>query len=1030
MGKGRSGGKRRQLARKQAVSSRAATKKNRTSDLFSRAKLHDFSSRSTFNKFDIRDNKKQKHVVLGRKVKGRSRDVSRARAVRQAELEESLRPAMSASGKANSFVDRRIGENDNSMDQEERDLQRFIRAQKDRFRTAGKKRGSMFNLGGEDAEDGEADVLTHGGKSVNEIDFGQHKGEEGFDSGDDMLNSDVVERLHFGGGSEGNMLGGGRGDSSSAPKTRDEIYRELIAKSKAYKAERQRQKREDEEEQDRLDEELDELRGLLNFREKKPSKKDEMQEMMKRAGLLTGEDAKSSKKVTKLTQKQKRQGLSADMDDDDDFDAVAKSLLFEARAQASDRTKTPEERAMEERERLEELERERLRRARGDFDDEDADMDEDIDGSGAVSRGDGLGMNFRLDPEFLGQGMSSGAENSDYEDAQLVGQDGQTISQDEADAKRTTSEKTEVVEGASSLSENVVEDMPYVLPCPSNVASFIELVGRYALPSEKPHLVETLLERINACHSVHLPCKTPGTTNRDKIGRLFAIVLHYLVSMGATSNSNALIAPFPRVGHIQAVVNSLYNLASDVPLAAGEAFRAALHRIFLQCVEGAHPEDETDRSHSRRRWPTVGELMLLRTTFLIFPVTDYRHPVATPFAILLGALLASGNHHSGCGPVRTAKDLTKALFLAELQLDVAKKSKRIAPESINFICGAIARLILDTLSVGNGKGGKVVDVVGEKGQAERKMRLAQVRKAALKLVSKAPVFARTDNQMVDFMALRKMTMSEEKKYAKQKKKTVNGKTAECKEDDRIDTYADYMPSKLFEMKSLLSISSSASSNEDRKDEGKKKKKEENSFQCSYVLKSLFALLERAAEQFNSNVALPEMFADGLACLKFLLNQDGRFEFPASIEQRAEHAVKKVTESVETSLEMRVPCRMQAQVRRAVPIRQQRPMFDENYVVRKDNDPDKERAELKSLKRKIKREQKAVARDLRRDALFVAQEQEKRDRAWEKETLSKYNKVVEFVNQQHAEAKAVQREGVAHGGGMVAGRRFKRARHAK
>ena len=90
----------------------------------------------------------------------------------------------------------------------------------------------------------------------------------------------------------------------------------------------------------------------------------------------------------------------------------------------------------------------------------------------------------------------------------------------------------------------------------------------------------------------------------------------------------------------------------------------------------------------------------------------------------------------------------------------------------------------------------------------------------------------------------------------------------------------------------------------------------------------------------------------------------------------------VVENVEGAIEMRVPCRMQAQARRAVPIRQQRPMFDENYIVRKDNDPDKERAELKRLKRKIKREQKAVARDLRRDALFIAQEQEKKDRAWE------------------------------------------------
>ena len=55
---------------------------------------------------------------------------------------------------------------------------------------------------------------------------------------------------------------------------------------------------------------------------------------------------------------------------------------------------------------------------------------------------------------------------------------------------------------------------------------------------------------------------------------------------------------------------------------------------------------------------------------------------------------------------------------------------------------------------------------------------------------------------------------------------------------------------------------------------------------------------------------------------------------------------------------RTPLRLQSLQKVAVPIRSQRPMFDENYIVKKDNDPDKERAELKSLKRKLKREEKA------------------------------------------------------------------------
>jgi hypothetical protein len=577
--------------------------------------------------------------------------------------------------------------------------------------------------------------------------------------------------------------------------------------------------------------------------------------------------------------------------------------------------------------------------------------------------------------------------------------------------------------------------MPYILTCPTTVASFIEMVGRYALPSAAPTKVKTLLERINASNSVHLPSKTAGTTNREKIGRLCAIVLHYLVSMGQTNPDL-----FPPAEHIQAVLSALFALARDVPMAAGEAFRAALHRVFLQCVEGVHPKDEADRTRLRRRWPTVGELIMLRATSLLFPVTDFRHPVTTPFALLLGALLAGGTHHSGCGPVRTAVDFAKALFLAELQLDVAKKTKRLAPESVNFCSAAVARLVLDTRSDVGGdaeEGGGDAKKAPRKSQKKRRrVRAAQVTQSAEMLVSRVPIFA-AGSGSVDFLAVCRVALKEEKKAKKEKaKKEEDGEEDEdegeategARQDKETGGEVDNatssplacMPSKLVPLKSLLPPTTTTG----------KKKDRAFLLPCGSVLTALFALLERASDQFNTNVALPEMFADGLPCLRALLRTKDRLVLPRAVERRAARTVARVVENVAAAVEMRVPCRMQARMRRAVPIRQQRPMFDENYIVRKDNDPDKERAELRSLKRKIKREQKAVARDLRRDALFVAQEQEKKDRAWEAETQSKYNKAVEFVNQQHAEAKAVQREGVAHGGGMVAGRRFKRSRHAK
>ena len=288
-------------------------------------------------------------------------------------------------------------------------------------------------------------------------------------------------------------------------------------------------------------------------------------------------------------------------------------------------------------------------------------------------------MNFVLDPEFLGgdeeeeeEGMHGEGDDDDEEDDEghsnavgcSGGQKGQGVCASKSnDSARPTKKKTAAKKAAADGSD----DMPYVLSCPNTVASFIEMVGRYALPSAAPTKIKTLLERINACNSVHLPSKTAGTTNRDKIGRLFAIVLHYLVSVG---QSNPGL--FPPAEHIQAVVEALFALARDVPLAAGKAFGVALNRVFLQCVEGAHPEDETDRSRLRRRWPTVGELIMLRVTLLLFPVTDFRHPVTTPFAILLGAMLAGGTDHSGWVHA-PGEILPRPFFLQNSSLMLPKK---------------------------------------------------------------------------------------------------------------------------------------------------------------------------------------------------------------------------------------------------------------------------------------------------------------------------------------------------------------------
>lgn len=51
-------------------------------------------------------------------------------------------------------------------------------------------------------------------------------------------------------------------------------------------------------------------------------------------------------------------------------------------------------------------------------------------------------------------------------------------------------------------------------------------------------------------------------------------------------------------------------------------------------------------------------------------------------------------------------------------------------------------------------------------------------------------------------------------------------------------------------------------------------------------------------------------------------------------------------------------------------------FEENYRKTKDYDPDRERAERKTLKRQVVKERRGAMRELRRDAVFMARERDR------------------------------------------------------
>ncbi|EJS44411.1 nop14p [Saccharomyces arboricola H-6] len=209
--------------------------------------------------------------------------------------------------KRGGVIDKRFGERDKLLTEEEKMLERFTRERQ----SQSKRNASLFNLE-EDEEDNDmfGDGLTHLGQSLSLED------ELGNDE-DDFL---VAKRLQD---DDGEHL------QPQRKKTKAEVMKEVIAKSKFHKQERQKA-------QGIMEDQIDDLDD--NF-------EDVMSELM-------------------MTQP-KKNIMEPKTDLDKEYDVKVKELQLDRRAAPTDRTQTEEEKNAEAEEKKRELEQQRLDRMNG-----------------------------------------------------------------------------------------------------------------------------------------------------------------------------------------------------------------------------------------------------------------------------------------------------------------------------------------------------------------------------------------------------------------------------------------------------------------------------------------------------------------------------------------------------------------------------------------------------------------------------------------------------------------------------------------
>ncbi|KAI0200069.1 nucleolar protein 14 [Astrocystis sublimbata] len=613
------------------------------------------SIRQEFNPFDFKHNARgpkfqvtSNRPAVGDASKGISGRPGDAKAMGEERRRQTLLVEISRRNKTGGIRDQRFGENDVSMTYEEKMAQRFVR-EKQGHKT------SMFDLEDDDAIDG----LTHMGKSLSfpeQDDFDETDllGSEGDDSGNDSGgNQPSLKRRR----ESDDAMDVDRPEEAvegepERKKSTQEIYKEIMAKSKMHKAERQAQKDEDEDLREELDQDLSDIHALL-FTQSKP-----------RAG--EGDEAPS--KPDPGREKMER-----------DYDLRLRQLAMDRRAKPSDRTLTEEEIAQRDVEKLKLLEEKRQKRMRGEeiSDEEgdeeedatdaqpaagnlglfDADEDEDFKlGAGIRTRPTATELGFDDEDDFIVEDdlLASGSDlepiESGSEDEDGSSAEDEDDEEDDEFTKGLLSE-AEARDAAFSGETQTRKGIDDLSSCPETLEQLLDLSRNLA-----PEQIPSLVQKVRILYHPRL-----ASENKTKLANFSRVLVQYLF------HQSNLPSP-PPFATLESIIRHLHSLAKSFSVEISVEFRSMIHDLTSRCLS-----------------PTLGDMVVLVAIGTIFPPSDAFHPVITPAMLQITRYL-------GQNVPKCTTDYVQGAFMGTLALHYLKISQRFCPEFFNFCLNSLTSL--------------------------------------------------------------------------------------------------------------------------------------------------------------------------------------------------------------------------------------------------------------------------------------------------------------------------------------------------
>ncbi|XP_066598447.1 nucleolar protein 14 homolog isoform X2 [Prorops nasuta] len=655
----------------------AKGKKNNVSES-AQQKRHE-QTKKKLNVFEIHINK-NKFNVLGRKSNNDRGlpGISRAKAINK--RKGTLLNEYKLKDKDNVFLDRRIGEKNYGMSQEEKVMARFTA---ERMKAAKKK--NIYNLNDDE-------VLTHRGQTLEEIEkFDDPKSDDEFSDEENRggrLEKSFVSEAHFGGG----LL-----SKSDASMSRKDLIDQLIAESKKRKAEKQKIREQTIDLTEKLDNEWKDLLPIIT----------------------------ASRKTEEPTDKPKV----------DDYDMAVRELKFEARGMPTDKLKSEEDIIKEEKEKLEALEADRLARMKGNIFESNNEIRhksaDDLDDDFAVETIEDDIIEERDKCEFSKEDSDTDeadSENDEKEEEDDEEEDGKEALVDEGEelykdnSLKDKSESEEEVEDESDkdslldlkLSESSSEDEEEVkapkvkasLNCQNSVEGREQIIeseetvnkvreenirddllkrkeimeqARKELPytynvpesyEDLQNLLEkhnseyqsVIVQRIIKCNHWSLDQK-----NKEKLANLLVYLLQHINNSALVDNEEDVVKCFQIFDRL---CPYLYDLVQGNPQNA---------KI---CIQEVLKEKHEEFEKNKKKYPNLDTLIFFKLVSLLFPTSDFRHPIVSPCLVFMSQILLRCR-------VRNRRDLSKGLYLCTIILEYTTLSKRFAPSVINFLRGIL-----------------------------------------------------------------------------------------------------------------------------------------------------------------------------------------------------------------------------------------------------------------------------------------------------------------------------------------------------